>query len=508
MNDRNDIIAAIIAKQLLTKELTAEELHIIQQWRDDHQVNPVLPSELLVTEDVARLITRYIRQEELSAEELAELHNWAVECDEVYREFELITSRPREIAPILAKQLLEQELTAEEQQILADWRAENPAHEAGYHKIVDKSTLAAVYGMLDKSEKKILGELIKKTSKLSSTDDQLNTDSGAHQHQTGTIPPARTRIIRMLSVAATIAIVLSTSYYIFRHDKPVQRPAQTPEHAMTNAKAISPGQASAVLELADGSSINLDSANSNFALNKQGVQINGQAGQLVYQPGQAGSFRLAYNTLRVPAGGEYRLELADHTKIRLNAGSRITFPVAFTEKERIVELEGEAFFDVTKDPGKPFLVRIKGANGRSDVTVRVLGTTFNVNAYPEDQTVTTTLVEGKVNITTGHHSALLAPKQQAIVREAVSDIQVNQHPDMKAAIGWTQDLFVFQDEELRSILKKVARWYKLEITYLNEPPAGGFSGTISRYSSLEKVLELLSASGVRYELDGQRLKIL
>lgn len=212
--------------------------------------------------------------------------------------------------------------------------------------------------------------------------------------------------------------------------------------------------------------------------------------------------RLQYNILEVPRGGEYELILADGTHVWLNADSRLRYPAHFGKKERRVYLEGEAYFQVAKDSACPFRVESVAQ------TVEVLGTEFNVSAYSDDEGVYTTLVEGRVAVTasrSGEYS-VLRPGQQAWVNgQAITVNEVNIHQ----VVDWKNGMFVFDDQNLETILRKVVHWYDVEVFFRNQAARTIiFKGNLPRYRELPELLKVLeSSSDVRFSLKGKSLTV-
>ena len=210
------------------------------------------------------------------------------------------------------------------------------------------------------------------------------------------------------------------------------------------------------------------------------VSNNGEA--LVYHE-TSGSDTLVYNTLEIPRGGAYSLQLADGTKVMLNSESRLRFPQAFNGDTREVFLDGEGFFQVAKDAEKPFIVHC------TDYKVRVLGTTFNISAYTSDDVSMTTLVEGRVNVERGDTRVLLIPGVMAsVTRSGITTREVN----VDSYISWTKDQFSFSEERLKDLLKKISRWYDVDFVFDNpEIEEYKFSGFIPRYENRTAVLQII-----------------
>ena len=210
------------------------------------------------------------------------------------------------------------------------------------------------------------------------------------------------------------------------------------------------------------------------------------------------SAEVKYNTLIVPRGGEFSLELADGTRVWLNAESRLRYPVAFTGKERKVEMEGEVYFEVAKNKEKPFIVTVNG------VDIRVLGTSFNVSAYQED--VVTTLVEGKVQLKKGNEQVILSPNQQAIWSD--DEFRVKQ-VDARNYVLWKEGIFYFEDVDLETILDDMARWYNVNVFYMN--PAlkeMKFSVEIRRYGDINEILRRIEQTKrVKFEIKDRTINV-
>lgn len=205
-----------------------------------------------------------------------------------------------------------------------------------------------------------------------------------------------------------------------------------------------------------------------------------------------------YNTLIVPRGGEFSLELADGTRVWLNAESRLRYPVVFMGKERKVEMEGEVYFEVAKNKEKPFIVTVNG------VDIRVLGTSFNVSAYQED--VVTTLVEGKVQLKKGNKQVILSPNQQAIWSD--DEFWVKQ-VDARNFVLWKEGVFYFEDVDLETILDDMARWYNVNVFYMN--PAlkeMKFSVEIRRYGDINEILRRIEQTKrVKFEIKDRTINV-
>nr|WP_246581407.1 FecR family protein [Echinicola shivajiensis] len=200
------------------------------------------------------------------------------------------------------------------------------------------------------------------------------------------------------------------------------------------------------------------------------------------------------NELETPIGGRYQVELPDGTKVWLNAQSKLQFPDQFDERNRSVNLWGEAYFEVEKDSNRPFLVNTYRSDQMDDpIIIKVLGTHFNVMAYPDEKAVNTTLVEGKVQVKHLDQAVILSPGNQALSKNGESPIMV-QKANIEVAVGWKNRMFVFEDEPLESIMRKIARWYDVKVEYGSDIRTKKFSGIISQDNEINSVIELLEST--------------
>lgn len=300
-------------------------------------------------------------------------------------------------------------------------------------------------------------------------------------------------------VAAAVAIlfVWGTAYWFISHQN--NGKIVSPVVVSSKPSTISPGGNHAVLTLADGSTVVLDSVQ-NGNIQGAGVKIKKQGALLVYDASIASgkNTSVAYNTLATPRGGQYRLILPDGSKVWLNASSSIHFPTAFAGRNRDVELTGEAYFEVAKNKEKPFHVNVNG------MQVEVLGTHFNVNAYGDEGRIETSLLEGSVKIKSGQSSGLLKPGQQARLMKNSNQIEI-QRADMNEVMAWKNGLFQFDGASITTIMSEISRWYDVDIEYAGKVPLRSFEGKISRDAQLSDVLKILELSNVKFILEGKKL---
>jgi ferric-dicitrate binding protein FerR (iron transport regulator) len=311
------------------------------------------------------------------------------------------------------------------------------------------------------------------------------------------------KFVRYAAVAAVLVVLAGLGYIINfdskRENFPLRQPVATHD--------VAPGHEGAVLTLADGKQIVLDSAGDGSLARQGGMAITKEhAGQLVYQTEPTGVFPQAtmYNTLTTPRGRRTAVVLSDGTKVWLNAASSIKFPAAFMGKDRTVELSGEAYFEVAKDAGKPFRVKVNRPGG--NMNVEVLGTSFNIMAYDDEATSSTTLVDGSVKVVTGTGASLLKPGQQLL---AGSDGKTSlvADADVQKAIAWKDGNFVFRGDGLDAIMKQLARWYDIDVRY-DSPVTDHYTGKISRQVNISQVLKMLQAAGgVNFTVDNRQVRV-
>ena len=306
--------------------------------------------------------------------------------------------------------------------------------------------------------------------------------------------------------AAAVLVLIATGIVLWfsnqQHtvDKPVASGEVEPD--------IQPHRGAALLTLADGRTIVLDSAANGELASQGGAQIvKLDNGQLQYIPGNAAAANgeVLYNTISTPAGTQYQLTLSDGTRVWLNVASSITYPTVFSGKQRSVKVTGEAYFEVAKNKDRPFVAEVN-----NQFSIQVLGTAFNVKAYGNENNYKTTLLEGSVQITnhTGPaNPVLLKPGEQAQVNQA-GNIAVVKNVDQEKVIAWKNGLFNFNNASLDEVMREIARWYDIEVVYEPHIPHLEFVGKISRDLSLSQVLNGLKGTGFNFRItEGRKLII-
>jgi transmembrane sensor len=308
---------------------------------------------------------------------------------------------------------------------------------------------------------------------------------------------------RIVAAAAVLLVIAGGMLFFISHNS-----SHIPEDKIDLVNDIKPGTNKAYLTLTNGKKLSLTDAANGALAEEAGVEITKTAdGQVIYTMKaneQAGI--QALNTIETPNGGQYQLRLPDGSKVWLNAASKLTYPVSFkARKFRIVELSGEAYFEVAKDKKHPFYVRTTGQE------VEVLGTHFNVSAYHNEAFIRTTLLEGAVKVSnTGGASSLnkpvvrLIPGQQSMLEDQKLSVSA---ADVEEAVAWKNGYFAFHDEKIESILRKLSRWYNIEVRYEGDIPDVIFDGDMPRNLTLSQVLKALEAVDVHFTLKGNKLLV-
>ncbi len=309
------------------------------------------------------------------------------------------------------------------------------------------------------------------------------------------------------AAAVTILILLSAGYLMFSSKSSKKEIAKK---ALTEKKLdndIAPGGNKAVLTLADGSPIILDSASNGIIGHQGNIKVQKlNSGLLVYIINGrqvTENDEAFYNKITTPRGGQYHVKFTDGTKVWLNAASSIRFPVVFTGKYREVEITGEAYFEVAKNKTMPFKVKANNSE------IEVLGTHFNVNAYDDEAEIKTTLLEGKVKVSVLNQSdnrppQLLKPGEQAAINKD-GKINVKDRADTEEAVAWVNGYFQFKSANLKTILRQIARWYDVKIEYKEDADIH-FTGQLTRNENVSKVLSKLMLTGeVHFKIDGKKI---
>jgi len=292
--------------------------------------------------------------------------------------------------------------------------------------------------------------------------------------------------------------------YLMLHRPDTTAPAVIAKVEKPAPQPIIPGSSKARLILGNGKVVALKDKAGQAFTEEDGTRVTNSDAVLSYSAGDAANAPV-FNTLEIPRGGEYRVVLPDSSVVWLNAASSLRFPTRFSGDKREVYLSGEAYFEIAKNKQKPFIVSI------NNISVTVTGTQFNVKGYPDENYVNTTLVEGGVELRTADNPAAkpvqLRPGYQGVWENKKITVK---EAYLEEALAWKNGLFVFRSEPIGSIMRKLSRWYDVEAKYPDTSvTAIRFTGTIRKYESIQKVLEMLALTQkVKFTIDDKNISVL
>lgn len=378
------------------------------------------------------------------------------------------------IARLIARYLSD-EIGEEEQAVLTRWRNESPENEHLFQEICKEENIK---------------QNMQKRQTFHAEDGWEGVQRKIQRHR------FRNRILNICKYAAIFIFPVAIATVA------IYKSGNDPQPLSQATEQIVPGGKKAVLILDNGEAIDLKSTSGVELKEKDGTVIQVDSTALNYQQAPARtSEKLAYNKVNVPRGGEYQLTLSDGSKVQLNSMSSIRFPVQFAQDCRLVELEGEAYFEVSKT-GQPFIVQTKG------MKIEVLGTTFNISAYPDEE-YQTTLVSGSVKVQTENGSnRILKPSEQACITPGSNRINVR-NVDTAFYTSWIHGKINFKDQRLDDIMKTLARWYDMDVVYENEATKElRFGCYVNRYNEITPLVKLLEQTGrVTVTVEGKTIKI-
>lgn len=315
----------------------------------------------------------------------------------------------------------------------------------------------------------------------------------------------RKRFFPLRSIsAAAVLLLLAGCFFLLRSRYRYAHKQAAALAAIQPHQDVVPGSNKALLTLADGTQVTLDSITNGTIAQQGNTKIVKQdAGQISYKGQPAERLdNIVYNTLSTPRGGKYQLRLPDGTSVWLNAASSIRYPVAFPPgKERIVALNGEAYFEVAANAGAPFYVHVQ------QLQVQVLGTHLNIMAYNDESLIRTTLLQGAVRIVQGDEKVMLQPGQEACAIRTGGHLKVAQ-ADVAAAVAWKEGLFHYSHTDMATIMRQLSRWYDVDVQYEENLKDIYFSGQVSRNNTLSQVLKMFQLTkAVQFEITGKHLTV-
>lgn len=396
------------------------------------------------------------------------------------------------VVSLLDKVIKEQSLTDEEQQTLNAWLDASAHNQALLEELKNEDSLFEALQQRYVFDSK--GEWEKMLSKIreKNTLNQASEDKVVPHHLRDAVSVKKgffqTNWFRY-AAAVLVIVIGATIFYIN------QKTPSSTNYVQQNGNAIpdiQPGTNKAILKIGN-QSIDL-------AHNKTGISVGAI---ITYNDGERIADAGEMLELSTPRGGRYEAVLPDGTKVWLNALSSIRFPSSFQSLNREVAIKGEVYFEVAHDAKHPFLVKA------DDTEIKVLGTSFNVNAYPDEEGIKTSLVTGSVSLMAGKEQAVLKPGQQAIFNYQDHLISVNNNPDeVEKALAWKNGLFNFNDADIQEMLRSIARWYDVEIVYEGTIPKRVFEGKMQMDIPLSSALRILQLNKINFRVEGRKIIVM
>ena len=407
------------------------------------------------------------------------------------------------IAQLLLKKMTG-DLTVEETATLEAWRLSSVVNQQKYNELTSLHSLQRKMKDFMEADTKA-GQII--VPDIEAADSQSTSIR---------IAAHRVHFLRKWGWAAAVILLFGTAAVFRTLIKKTEQPLAGGDKRLQTD--ITAGGSKAVLTLADGSAIVLDSAaRGQVAMQGNTRIIKDANGKVAYDLKDASTGSVLMNSLSTPKGGQYQLTLPDGTNVWLNAASSITFPTAFAGSQRRVEITGEVYFEVVKKKDQAFIVEV---NGRQ--SVEVLGTEFNVNGYNDETNIQTTLIAGSVKVQSkipgqarnDAASVILRPGQQALL--GYSDQRpgdkksfiVNPDADIDKVMAWKKGLFNFNGADVPTVMRQLERWYDIHVRYENAIPVISFKGELDRGVNLSEILKILPEIGIRYRMEGRTLIVL
>lgn len=375
-----------------------------------------------------------------------------------------------EIDRILADVMTGENISAKDRQQLERWKqrsGKNPCFEKEIHELAHSGS-----GLKSRSDRRIVFRQVERAVKQR----------------------RRNRFIQRFAVAAGVVLLVSVTAYIILPKNHAVEPVQM-------ATGIIPGAPRAELVLPEGQIVHLDTTTKVVPIANTMAQVMSYQNTLIYDSGDEGK-QVEYHTIRVPRGGEYNLQLSDNTKVYLNAGSSLRYPVRFTGDKREVVLIGEGYFEVAKDSTKPFIVKA------GNIDVRVMGTAFNVNAYPDEACISTTLVEGKVQVDYGTERQIMQPGTRLVYARSGGRAEISA-VDVEVYTSWKDGYYYFKQETLENIMDVLSRWYDLNVFYQNaDLKRVEFGGRLKRYEDINYLLRKMEETeDVEFIIKGNSITV-
>lgn len=376
------------------------------------------------------------------------------------------------IALLIAKERLNT-LNKSETEELKQWLSEDPANRSLYEKLKKQNPIPAFR-----------------------TYQQIQTTQGLQKYRKRYRSHSVRLPVRWMSAAAIGLLLIGVGIHLL-----VRIPPET-----VRVVNIQPGASKAVLIMADGQVKELEETKETETIELTGVTVRNSGDEIRYTPRPGDSLAISqfsreHNILKTPTGGEYKLILSDGTRVWLNSQSILRYPVNFTDKERLVYLEGEAYFDVAYDDKCPFIV-----NTRTEVNVQVLGTAFNIRAYPDEAQIETVLEQGSVKMWQYSNSVTLVPGTKGVFNKNNGEFST-QEVNTELYTAWYKGQYVFEEETIENILTRLSRWYDIHVFFADQKARNMvFSGSIRKYGTIHQFLQAVEMTGgIRFQVKGNTI---
>lgn len=376
------------------------------------------------------------------------------------------------IALLIAKERLTG-LNKAETEELRQWRSENKRHENLYERLRKQNPADVIRNYKN-----------------------IDTERGLQNYRQRYTSKSKQIPIRWMTVAAIGLILITAGILLF---------FQTPSSPVPVSN-LQPGSAKALLILADGTVKELEQIRETETILMEGVSVRNSGNEIQYTPTQDSNDSLQsdlpiYNTLKIPTGGEYMLILSDGTKVWINSQTELRYPVKFTPHERTVYLKGEAYFEVSHDTTRPFFVRMN-----NEVNVEVLGTSFNIRSYEDEQEIETVLEQGSVRMWQNNDSVTLIPGIKAVYNKNKGQFTVRK-TNTELYTAWHKGQYIFEEETIGNILHKLSRWYDINVFFVNEEAKNIiFSGSIRKYDTIQQLLNAIEGTGsIHFQIKGNTI---
>lgn len=296
-------------------------------------------------------------------------------------------------------------------------------------------------------------------------------------------------------VAAACIFFLFTGYWFYIHQ------ANPPSLQAQNKIEAAPGHNGAVLTLSNGTKIVLDDAGNGQLAKDADVSILKKDGEITYK---GKTDEIVYNSISTDKGRQWQLKLPDGSRVWLNSVSSIRYPLSFTGNERLVEITGEAYFEVKHNAKQPFKVKV------GNRIIEDIGTSFNVNAYADEPLMKTTLIEGAVQLSIAEKpsSAVIVKVGEEASVTPGGHIKIAENVDVDDAVSWKNGMFSFNHTDIKNIMRQISRWYDLEVTYTGNTSKETFTGIVSRNSNLSQVLKIMEQASIKFKQEGKKLIVI